>query len=329
MGWADLEIAGASEEGRGWRMMQGAAKTVVRMLALTSCLAAPQPAAPADAAARAYRIEVAARGSGPIALYAEEAGTGQPVLLLHGLGESTFTWRRMVPGLARGHRVIALDLKGFGRSDKPLDSAYTADDQAALVAAFMERRGLEGVTLVGHSFGGTVALKTALIVNGERPDRILRLVLIGAPALPGSLAPHLELIDAPALPEAIVAPMPPEALARVLLSEARGGGEVPDEDVKGYAAPYYELAAKHAFLLTAREIVSQSDATLETRYRTIRQPALLIWCRKDPIVPPAVGRRLSRALPHSRLALLKGCHHVPQDEKPGALLALILPFLER
>ena len=68
--WADLEVAGASEEGRGCRVMQGAAKTVVRMLALTSCLAAPQPAAPADAAARAYRIEVAARGSGPIALYA-------------------------------------------------------------------------------------------------------------------------------------------------------------------------------------------------------------------------------------------------------------------
>jgi pimeloyl-ACP methyl ester carboxylesterase len=305
------------------------AKTVAAALALaSSCLALPQPEALAGPI-MGYRVEVGPKGAPPIALYAEESGSGTPVVLLHGLGESTFTWRKIIPALAASHRVVALDLKGFGRSEKPLDQAYSADDQAALVAAFLDKRGLTGVTLVGHSFGGTVALRTALALAAHDPSRIARLVVISAPAFPHAVAPYLDLVETPAVPEALVAPMPPEALARILLSESRGGGEVPDEDVKGYAAPYYDLAAKHAFLVTARSIVTDADNTIRARYRTLRQPSLVIWCRNDPIVPLAAGRRLTRALPNARLAVLKGCHHLPQDERPDALLAQLKPFLAR
>jgi pimeloyl-ACP methyl ester carboxylesterase len=114
------------------------------------------------------------------ALYVEEAGEGPPLILLHGLGGSLFTWRHIVAALARGHRVIALDLKGFGHSDKPFDDHYSAVDQAALVSAFIRKRGLRGVALVGHSFGGVVALRTARDFSSES-GVIRRLVVMDTP----------------------------------------------------------------------------------------------------------------------------------------------------
>jgi pimeloyl-ACP methyl ester carboxylesterase len=296
-------------------------------LALAWGLVALPLAALTSSATRNYRIEVSVTGTPPVALYAEETGHGAPILLLHGLGESTFTWRNVVPGLSLSHRVIALDLKGFGRSEKPLDQAYSADDQAALVAQFIAKRGLTAVTLVGHSFGGTVALHTALL-PGMR-DRIARLILISAPGFPHSTASYLDLVDVPAIPETLAVSMPPEILARALLSEGRGGaGDIPEEEIRGYAAPYYEFSAKRAFLVTARSIVSEAESGIANRYRTILQPSLVIWCRNDPIVPLKTGKRLARTLPNARLAVLEGCHHLPQDEKPAHLLALLRSFLE-
>jgi pimeloyl-ACP methyl ester carboxylesterase len=303
------------------------AVTVRHSLALAAGLAA---ALGGPVEAGGYRIQVAPDRAPPVVLYAEETGHGSPVLLIHGLGESTFTWRKIVPALAERHRVVALDLKGFGRSEKPLDETYSADDQAELVAAFIMKRGLRDVALVGHSFGGTVALRTALLAHMRREGRISRLVVIGAPALPRSAAPYLDLVEVPAVTDALMASLPPELLARVVLREALGGArDIPEEDVKGYAAPYYELAAKHAFLVTARSIVSERNPDIARRYRTIKAPALLVWCRDDPIVPLGSGRRLARTLPAARLAVLKGCHHLPQDERPQALLALIGDFIGR
>ncbi len=275
---------------------------------------------------RSNRTEIPRPNSSPLVLYSEEAGQGAPVVLIHGLGESIFTWRKIMPALAEHHRVIALDLKGFGRSDKPLDMAYSADDQAVLVASFLEVRGLTGVSIVGHSFGGTVALRTALVP--EAKNRIARLVVISAPALPASVAPDLDLAALPALPEALTIPLPPKTLARLLISEARGGGDVSDEDIEGYAAPYYELSAKHAFIVTARSILSETGDEVAKRYKVIRQRTLIVWCRGDTIVPLRSGKRLARALPDARLAVLERCHHLPQDERPDALLSVLLPFLD-
>ncbi len=278
---------------------------------------------------RSQRTEIVRPDAAPLVLYSEEAGQGSPVVLIHGFGESIFTWRKIMPALAQRHRVIALDLKGFGRSDKPLDMAYSADDQAAIVARFLEVRRLSGASLVGHSFGGTVALRTALVPEVKAKGRVARLAVISAPALPSSVASDLNLAALPGLPEAVTLPLPPKTMARLLLSEARGGGDVSDEDIEGYAAPYYELPAKHAFVVTARSILSEDGGEIAERYKGIRQRTLVVWCRGDTIVPLRSGRRLARALPNARLVVLERCHHLPQDERPGALLSVLAPFLDR
>jgi pimeloyl-ACP methyl ester carboxylesterase len=110
-------------------------------------------------------------GPVPVQLYVEEAGRGPPLVLIHGLGGSSYSWRRLIPSLARTHRVYAIDLKGFGRSDKPFDTNYGPDDQALLIAALMRQRRLVGATVAGHSYGGTVALSLAIVQPTPRACR--------------------------------------------------------------------------------------------------------------------------------------------------------------
>jgi pimeloyl-ACP methyl ester carboxylesterase len=299
-------------------------------VALALLAAAASAAMPvADPPGGASVAVVSKPGAAPVTLHAESWGAGPPVLLLHGLGESIFTWHDLIPELARRHRVIALDLKGFGRSDKPDDGAYSADDQAALVARFILDQGLDGVSVIGHSFGGTVALRTALADGIKGTSRIRRIAVIGAPALPRATAGYLDLVKTPAIPDAMASSMKPDMLARLLLREAMGGRSiVSDEDVEGYAAPYREPAALAAFLATARAIVEEKDAdAVAARYRTLKLPALVVWCRQDPIVPLKSGRRLAKTLPGARLAILEGCHHLPQHERPKELLATLGAFL--
>jgi pimeloyl-ACP methyl ester carboxylesterase len=317
----------------GWRRRGGIVGLALAgmMLAAAPIDAAPPAAVerPASEAA-GHRIALTLPDREPVSLYYEEHGSGPPLLLLHGLGESLFTWHEILPALAARHHVIALDLKGFGRSDKPDDGAYTADDQAALVARFIAERGLDGLTVIGHSFGGTVALRTALADGIAGTTRIRRIAVIGAPALPRATARYLDLVMTPLIPDTFAAVLPPDAMARLLLKEAMGGRTPSEKDVEGYAAPYREHAAMRAFFATARSIIAEHDAkAIAARYRAVKQPVLVVWCRKDPIVSLRSGRQLAAALPRGRLAVLEGCHHLPQHERPQTLLRTLRPFLAR
>ena len=297
--------------------------------AILGCVLVAACAAAGVASAASYRVTLEAPGQPAIGLHVEEVGAGPPLVLIHGLGASTFTWRHVVPALAKRHRVIAIDLPGFGRSDKPRDQAYSAASQAALVAAFLRKADLRSVTLIGHSFGGTVALLTALELNGDQ-SRIARLVVIDAPALKQDFGDTAELLRTPGLPYAAVAVAPPEIVARLLLRYVSASGRnVPEADIRGYAAPFYDAGARHAFIATAQAILDANVSTMGARYRDIRQPTLLVWCRRDRIVPLATGRKLARRLPNARLEILKACNHLPQDEVPLTLLGKLEAFLQR
>jgi pimeloyl-ACP methyl ester carboxylesterase len=134
----------------------------------------------------------------------------------------------------------------------------------------------------------------------------------------------------PVIPDTVAALLPPDAVARLLLREAMGGRTPPERLVEGYAAPYHDPGAMRAFLATARAIVGERDAEeVAARYRRLKQPVLVVWCRKDPIVPLRSGRRLAAALPRARLAVIEGCHHLPQHERPRQLVRTLAPFLVR
>lgn len=285
-------------------------------------------AAAGKPASSGYLTSLQVRGQPPVALYAEEHGHGRPILLLHGLGASSYSWRHVIPALARNNRVIAVDLKGFGRSEKPFDLAYSPFDHANLIAAFIRKRGLKDFTLVGHSYGGAIALLVTLEFNRREKSRIRDLVLMNAPAYNQPSTAFVSFLRMPVLPYAVLTLVPPELSAWLSLNPNEHEN-LSYKDVRSYARPYHDAAARHALISTSRQIVPRDVDRLTARYPTIQQRTLVIWCDRDETVPIESGVRLARTLPNARLKVISGCAHAPQDERPGAVVDLFKRFLSR
>jgi len=264
----------------------------------------------------------------PVRLFVEEKGMGSPVLLMHGFGASTFTWRKIAPQLARRHRVIAVDLKGFGQSDKPFDAQYSVFDQAELIKQLIIDKDLHNLTLVGHSFGGGVALVLALDDDPRLKGRISKLVLLDTIAYPQDVPVFFRMLDMPLVSHLGVRMVPPIVQTRIALRIAYlDNSKIDDEEVEIYAAPLRTAAGKHAIIHSARQIVPKDLEEISKRYGSIRLPTLIGWCDYDRIVPLEVGLKLRRTLPNATLRIIEGCGHMPQEEQPEATLSLIQDFL--
>jgi len=264
----------------------------------------------------------------PVRLFYEKTGKGAPVLLIHGFGASTFTWRHIAPALAENHQVVAVDLKGFGQSDKPLDEEYSIFDQAALLKQLVLDHDLHNLTIVGHSFGGGVALMLALDEDPRLKGRISKLVLLDTIAYPQDIPVFFKMLDMPVVSQLGVRMVPPAVQARLALRIAYlDNSKIHDEDVEMYAAPLRTTAGKHAIIHSARQIVPERMKEISERYRSISVPTLIAWCDHDRIVPLDVGLKLRRTLPNAKLKIVEGCGHMPQEEQPAATLGLIQKFL--
>jgi pimeloyl-ACP methyl ester carboxylesterase len=255
-----------------------------------------------------------------------EAGQGPPVLAVHGLGGTKGSFLPTLAALADRFRVIAMDLPGFGDSDKPVGASYDPRFFARAVVDLLDALELERVDLVGNSLGGRVGLEVGLL----HPERVRRLVLL-APSLAWRrsrpLAPVLRLIR-PELGLVQIAPRPVvEGIVRRLIPGAADGWTAAgvDEFLRAYLTP----AGRAAFYAAARHIYLEEphgDVGFWTRLPALGPEALFIWGRHDRLVPLAFARHVAEALPGARHVELP-CGHVPQVELPGATHAAIADFL--
>jgi len=255
-----------------------------------------------------------------------EAGTGPPVLALHGLGGTKGSFLPTVAALAGQFRVIAVDLPGFGDSDKPLGAAYDARFFANAGIALLDALGLDRVHLIGNSLGGRVALEIAL----SHPERIARLALL-APSLAWRRnrpwVPVLRL----ARPELGLVQLAPrvlvEAIVRRLIPGANEGWTAAGIDE--FLRAYLTRAGRAAFYAAARHIYLEEphgEAGFWTRLPTLQPDALFVWGCRDRLVPIAFARHVSDALPCARHLELD-CGHVPQVERPTETHAALAEFL--
>jgi len=264
----------------------------------------------------------------PVKLFYEEKGQGSPVLLVHGFGASTYTWRNIAPALAQNNRVIAVDLKGFGQSDKPFDERYSVFDQAELLKQLIIDNNLRDLALVGHSYGGGVALVLALDEDPRLDGRISKLVLLDTIAYPQDIPVFFRMLDVPLFSHLGVRMVPPSVQTRIALRIAYlDNSKIDEEEVEMYAAPLRTAAGKHAIIHSARQIMPERLEEISARYASITMPTLIGWCDYDRIVPLDVGLKLRRTLPNAQLKIIEGCGHMPQEEQPEATLSVIQGFL--
>ena len=254
-----------------------------------------------------------------------EAGTGPPALALHGLGGTKGSFLPTVAALASRFRVIALDLPGFGDSDKPIGAAYDARFFANAAIDLMDALELQRVHLIGNSLGGRVALETALL----HPGRVGRVALL-APALAWRRArPWLPLLrlTRPELGLVQLAPRPVvQAIVHRLIPGADEGWTAAgvDEFLRAYLTP----AGRAAFYAAARQIYldePHGEGGFWPRLGTLKADALFVWGRRDGLVPIAFARHVADTLPLARHLELD-CGHVPQVERPEQTHAALAAF---
>ena len=263
------------------------------------------------------------RTSEPADLHAVEQGEGPPLVLIHGFGGNAFTWAKIRVMLSLRNRVFALDLKGFGDSPKPDDGAYSLRDHAECVLSFIERRGLNDVAIVGHSFGGGVALLAALELQRRAPGLLRRLVLIGSMGAPQRIPPELRVLRTPILGELLAAASPRWLVRAALLASYYDPRRIEDAYVEAYAAPLRSRAGRRALLRTLRQTTLHDLEALLGRCRELTVPVLLLWGGQDRIVPLAAAERLQAAIPNARLIVLDACGHMPQEEFAEGTLAVL------
>lgn len=252
---------------------------------------------------------------------------GLPVLLIHGLYGSTFTWRGQLDVLAEaGYRAIAYDRPGAGLSAKPLDSDYSPDAQADFAAALLDALGIDRAVIVGHSAGGNIAARFAV----RHSDRLERLVLVDAAVIGLSGPPPFigRLIGfAPVTRWAqIILPL---ALTRDRLADSLRGfyadpAQATPEVVDGYWRAFQTANWPNGLIGLSRD---SSSPLAEEAIRGIPVSTLLIWGERDTVTPLAQGEKLRDLLPDAALTVIPGAGHQPMEEVKDAFNTALLGFL--
>ncbi len=257
------------------------------------------------------------------------AGSGETLLLVHGMAGSSGTWRYVLPALAGRYRVLAPDLPGHGASAKP-PGDYSLGAYAATLRDLLAALDIERVTVVGQSLGGGVALQLAY----QYPELCERLVLISSGGLGREVSWMLRLLSAPG--SGVVLPLlaPPfvrdagNAIGGWLGS--RGVRAVAAEEMWSAYASLCDGATRRAFLRTLRAVVDpggQAVSAASRLYLSSAMPMQLIWGERDPIIPVAHGHATHEAMPGSRLDVLADVGHFPHVEAPEAVVDIIDRFM--
>lgn len=258
--------------------------------------------------------------------YQEFGDAKNPTLvLIHGYTASTYVWHTVAPKFAKaGFHIIAVDLIGFGFSEKPAWFDYSIASQARMVQRLMNRLGIGKATVIGSSYGGAVASWLTL----DNPERVEKLVLVDAVINDSPMNhPLMRVIGFRGVGEA-VSPFLIDS-KRFLQFRMQGTLHpanhhlITDERINAILRPLKAADAHNSLLMT----IKNWDANrIEEDAHLIDQPTLIVWGDSDTVIPIECGETLYDRILNSRFVVLKDCGHIPPEEKPELFTELVTEF---
>jgi len=287
---------------------------LVLVIVLEGCATfhpSPLPGAPADATF----VDV----DGVHVRY-RSTGEGPAVVLLHGFGASLDSWAGVAPHVAAHHRVIAVDLKGFGWTSRP-DGDYSAPAQAHMVWALLDKLGVTDVAIVGHSWGSSVALTMAV----QHPDRVRRVALYDAYVYDDQVASFFRWSELSGFGELLFSTFYTERIedrAPLAFYDERW---VTQDRVDRVEADLAKPGTTAAALAVAR---GHHFAELHDQLRTFTKPVLLLWGENDQVTPLHFGQRLANELANARIVTYAQCGHIPMIEAFARSTRDLVSFLD-
>jgi pimeloyl-ACP methyl ester carboxylesterase len=259
------------------------------------------------------------------------AGSGPPVVLIHGMVNSSRHWEQVALRLADSYTVIAPDLIGHGDSATPRGD-YSLGAHAASIRDLLAAIGVDRATIVGHSLGGGVAMQFFY----QFPQRTERLVLVSSGGLGREVSPLLRSAALPGASTLLSLAAHPLVLSTLQRSgeqlQRRGSGKgVYLRAIARALQPLQEPDARHAFLETLRAVIDARGQRVSARDRLYllgSMPTLIVWGERDNTIPIAHGREAHESAPGSRFETLPRAAHFPNLEDPEGLAAVLRDFLE-
>jgi pimeloyl-ACP methyl ester carboxylesterase len=261
-------------------------------------------------------------------LYYYAAGTrgaGEPVVFLHGFPTSGHLWTDVIPLMPAGHRLVVLDLLGYGRSDPPNGRPLTLAAHAERVVALLDALGIEEACLVGHDLGGGVAQATAL----QAPTRVTRLALIDSVAFGGWPRRDVRLARALLGLTGRIAPGWLIAMLRADLERGYADSARAVHSIDRFTRPFASTEGREAFMQHLRALDARETRALAPRLAEIDVPTAVVWGAHDAFVPLKIGRRLAAAIRGATLEVVPGARHFTPEDAPRPVADAIATLLAR
>lgn len=253
-------------------------------------------------------------------------GEGDPVLLLHGWPTSSHLWRDVMGPIAENHRVIALDLPGFGQSDKPLDVSYSFRYFERVLSGFFDHLEIDRTSLVVHDLGGPIGLYWACR-NSGRLDKLALLNTLVYPEVSWAVVLFVAAIRLPILRSIMASPW---GLRQALKIGVHDRTRLTDEAIRGIQAPFETKQARRALLKAGCNLSPKGFAQIARWLPSLEAPVRCIYGERDRILPD-IARTMQRVqsdVPHARITPLKECGHFLQEERPAHIGRLLAEFLD-
>lgn len=253
-----------------------------------------------------------------------ELGSGPPVLLIHGWPTTSYLWRGVMPAIAERNRVIAIDLPGFGDSDKPAEASYGFEFFEDVIEGFLASLEIDRVALAGHDISGPVVVHWTL----ANPERVSRIALLNTLLYPEFAAGVFDLVKTVSTPELRDKLTSPEGLADAIREGFVDESRLTDEALDAYRTPYKTEVERRTLARAAIGLEPGGFEEIAARLPELAVPVRGVYGTWDRILTDVAQTfaRLAKDAPEVEVTPIDGRGHFVQDEEPEKVAELLAAF---